>query len=624
MTDRISRRDFINGVAMTIAGVSHIESAGAATPVADAPQASPPDALYPPLRSGLRGSHVGSFEAAHRMRDGRPFDTGGVPVSERYDLVVVGAGLSGLSAAHFYRQHRPTARILVLDTNDDFGGHAKRNEFDVDGTLLIGYGGTQAIDSPKRRWDGVSLQLLRDLGIDLARLEAGLDEEFYARWNLQHGLFFKKETFGAERLVRRPVGAWYDWDDKAGDAQALRAYIEQFPLSERARAQLLEMIAGDRDVLPGMERRQRRALLEHTSYRDFLVRYWDADPDLLKLLQTRTHDLWAIGIDGVPVTEVLGMPGLRAQVAALGAKLEDEHEVYAYHFPDGNASIARLLVRRLIPASAPGSTMEDVVLGRFDYGALDRPEQAVRIRLNSTAVDVRNTAQGVEVAYVKGGTVTRVAARDCVLACYQAMIPYIAPETGPAQRAALHQNVRAPLVYVTLAARHWEPWRKLGVAYIDNPGGTFSAFLDFPVSIGGYRFAAAPSEPVCIHLQHMPTAPNQGLTAREQYRIGRARIYATSFEEYEREIRDELGRMLGPAGFDFDRDIAAITVNRWPHGYSYSPTTLFDDPAQQPALAKTARQRLGRIAIANADSGWDAYSNIAISEAHRAVHELLG
>jgi spermidine dehydrogenase len=202
------------------------------------------------------------------------------------------------------------------------------------------------------------------------------------------------------------------------------------------------------------------------------------------------------------------------------------------------------------------------------------------------------------------------------------MMPYLAPETGAEQRAALHANVRAPLVYVNVAVRNWQPWRKLGVAYIDNPGGTFSASLDYPVSLDGYRFSADPSKPACLHLVHTPASPNLGLTMREQYRAGRARLYATSFADFEREIRDELGRMLGPAGFDFDRDVAAITVNRWPHGYAYTPTPLYDDPAHQALIASQARRRLGRIAIANSDSGWDAYTHVAIDQAHRAVAEL--
>jgi spermidine dehydrogenase len=615
MSTGITRRDFMNGIAITVAGAAGLDL----SPLRAADDTA--QAAYPPSRDGLRGSHVGSFEAAHRLRDGSPFDLSQTVVSEHYDLVVVGAGISGLAAAHFYRQRRPSARILILDTNDDFGGHAKRNEFMVDGQMLLCYGGTQSIDSPAHKYGAVSKGLLRDLGIDLKRFDTAFDQQFYTRWALRQGVFFKKETFGVDRVVRRPFGGWQEFDEHPPNLELLRHYLAQFPLTDESRGKLEDMIWSDRDPLAGKTAEQRQAILEHTSYRDFIQQYWGAGDDIVKCLQTRTHELWAVGIDAVPASETLSMPGLKAQLAALGPEPE---EPYIYHFPDGNASIARLLVRRMIPGIAPGNTMEDIVLARFDYAQLDRPESAVRIRLESTAVDVRNTAHGVEVAYVKGGKPTRVAARDCVLACYQAMIPYIAPETSADQRAALHDNVRAPLVYVSVAVRNWHPWRKLGLAYLENPGGTFSAMLDFPVSLGGYRFTSDPSQPAVVHMMHSPTVPNRGLNMREQFRAGRGRVYATTFADFEREIRDELGRMLGGAGFDFDRDVAAITVNRWPHGYAYTPTPLFDDPQRQARIAKLARQRLGRIAIANSDSGWDAYTSVAIDQAHRAVVELVG
>jgi spermidine dehydrogenase len=570
----------MNGIAIAVAGAAGVDLSRAHA--ADTPAAQ----NYPPSRDGLRGSHVGSFEAAHRLRDGSPFDLSQASLAERYDLIVVGAGISGLAAAHFYRQRRPSARVLILDTNDDFGGHAKRNEFDVDGLTLLGYGGTQSIDGPAHKWDHAAKALLKDLGIDVKRFDKAFDQSFYLRWNLSQSVFFKKETFGIDRLVRRSFGSWKDWDEDPHDSAALRAYIEQFPLTPHARQQLFDLFWSDRDVLAGKTAQQRLDVLEHISYRDFLKQYWNADEEVLKVLQTRTHELWAVGIDAVPASETLNLPGLKAQRAVLGQEAE---EPYIYHFPDGNASIARMLVRKLIPEIAPGGTMEDIVLARFDYAQIDRPGHAVRIRLNSTAVDVRNVARGVEVAYVSGGQVSRVAAADCVLACYQAMIPYIAPEVAAEQRAALQDNVRAPLVYVNVVVRNWQPWHRLGVSYIDNPGGTFTAALDFPVSLGGYKFSADPSKPTCLHLMHTPTAPNQGLNMRQQYRAGRTRLYAMSFAEFEREIRDELGRMLGSAGFDFDRDVTAITVNRWPHGYAYTPTPLYDDPAHQASIAELAR-----------------------------------
>ena len=608
-------------MAIAIAGVVSVDPGPARGQVPAAP--APPGVAGPAALTGLRGSHIGSFETAHRLRDGVTFDTAALPVADRFDLVVVGAGISGLAAAHYYRQRRPAARVLILDTNDDFGGHAKRNEFEVDGHHLIGYGGTQSIDSPVHKWSPVARSLLTDLGVEFKRFNKAFDQSFYDHWQLHRAVFFKKEVFGVDCLVTRRTGKWNDSGEAGGDACSVRAYVGEMPLNERAREQLIALHVSKRDVLQGKTARERQDILDHISYRDYLKTYWDADEDVLKFLQTRTHGLWAIGIDAIPASFALDQPGLQAQRRHVKGEGNEAEEPYIYHFPDGNASLARLLVRGLIPGSAPGSTMDDIVTARFDYSQLDRPEQAVRLRLGATAVNARNVADGVEVAYGQAGQLSKVAARDCVFACYQAMMPYLSPDIDTDQAAALHANVRAPLVYVNVALRNWQAWHKLGVAYIANPGGMFEAYLDFPVSLGDYHFSTDPSRPVVAHLEYMPTAPDRGLDMRGQYRAGRAKLYGVTFADFEREIRDELSRMLAAGGFDYDRDVAALTVNRWPHGYAYTPTPLYDDPVKQAKIEATARGRVGRISIANSDAGWDAYTHVAIDQAHRAVTELL-
>ena len=620
MADRITRRDFMNGIAIGALGAAGLgwTAAARAEPVTG-PVAGAND---PPARTGLRGSHPGSFEMAHAVRDGRRPDYSNVTTDERYDLVVVGAGLSGLSAAYFYRQRHPRARVLLLDTNDDFGGHAKRNEFDVDGHRLIGYGGTQSIDGPRRNYSKVARHLLSDLGVRLSRFDTAFDQTLYEKLGLTRAVFFKKEAFGVDRLVRQQFGPWNDWDEALppGQESQLRDYLAQVPISDPARAKLYEMYTSDRDVLAGHSPEQRRHILTSTTCRDFLKTYWQADDEVLRVLHNRTHALWAVGIDAVPAGVTLALPGMQGLVEA---RAKPEEEPYIYHFPDGNASLARLLVRRLVPGSAAGHSMEDIVTAQFDYAKLDTVDSPVTIRLQSTAIAVRNVDKAVEVVYSQAGRLRRVAADHAILACYHAMIPYLAEDAlEPDQRAALHDNVRAPLVYATLAVRNWHAWHRLGVAYITNPAGKYEASLDFPVSLGGYRAPRDPSQPICLHLEHTPCAPDSGLDMRAQYRIGRGYLYTASFEELEADIRDELGRMLGAGGFDFDRDVAAITINRWPHGYSYTPTPLYDDPEVQKARRAAARRAIGRISIAGADSGWDAYTHVAIDEAHRAVLEI--
>jgi spermidine dehydrogenase len=298
------------------------------------------------------------------------------------------------------------------------------------------------------------------------------------------------------------------------------------------------------------------------------------------------------------------------------------------HFPDGNATIARLLVRSLLPEAVPGSNAEDVVTARVDYRLLDRPDSSVRLRLSSIVLGAHHvgdpsSAHEVQVRYVRGGRVQTVRARGCVLACYNAMIPYLVPELPEAQKAALHSLVKSPLVYTSVALRNWQAFSKLGIEQIYAPGSYHTnVHLNPNVNIGGYRSPATPDQPMLIRMLRVPTHP--GLSEHEQNKAGRAELLATPFATFERNIRDQLARMLQGGGFDPARDIEAITVNRWPHGYAPEYNPLWDPevPPEQRANV-IARAAFGRMTIANSDSGAAAYTDSAIDQADRAVNELL-
>jgi spermidine dehydrogenase len=268
--------------------------------------------------------------------------------------------------------------------------------------------------------------------------------------------------------------------------------------------------------------------------------------------------------------------------------------------------------------------MDDIVLASFDYDRLDRADSDVRIRLQSTAIDVRSAEDAVSIGYVRGGVAHRVAARHAVLACFHMMIPYLMPQLPQAQREALALNVKTPLVYTNVVARNWQAWLTLKVSDIAAPTSFFNhVALDFPVDLGGYRHSRDPAEPIVLHLVHVPGAPNSGLDGRAQFHVGQAKLLAMTFADFEMRIRDQLDRMLGPGGFVSERDIAAITVNRWPHGYGYVGNSLFDPDDYDERVLKIARQPFGRVAIANSDAAGDAYAHLAINEAARAVRELL-
>ena len=287
----------------------------------------------------------------------------------------------------------------------------------------------------------------------------------------------------------------------------------------------------------------------------------------------------------------------------------------AVHLPfPGRQCIDRAAAgARADSAAMPGSSMEDVVIARAVYSKLDAEDSPVRVRLNSTVVQVRNVSgQGAsrrcDVAYMRGGKLHTVTGKNCVLACYNGMIPYICPDVPAEQSKALSYLVKMPLVYTHVALRNWEPFAKLNVHHIVAPGGyhTYTA-LDFPVSLGAYKFPASPKEPAVLFMLRTPCKP--GLDQREQNRAGRRELLDTPFATFEKNIRDQLNRMLGPAGFDAARDIEGITVNRWAHGYAFTPNPLFDpDWKEEEKPWVIGRRRVGRIAIANSDAGASAYT----------------
>jgi spermidine dehydrogenase len=622
MTSQITRRDFLNGIALVVSG--------GLTPLSQIRAA--PERYYPPALTGMRGSSPGSFEVAHQVgREGRRFDVSGLTVEDTYDLVVVGGGISGLAAAWFYREaHGPTKRILILDNHDDFGGHARRNEFRVGERLLIGYGGSESLQSPKAMFSKPVNRLLKTLGVDYRRWDTAFDRKLYPSLGLSEGVFFDRETFGADRLVvGNPIAAGAD--SSVGDAKPrpVASVVAEFPLSDDARQRLIAFLEHPKDYLAGKSRAQKIAYLKKTSYRDYLRRDAELGDEAVKFFDGRTKDFMAMGPDIVSAVDALGSryPGF----SRLGlADLEEAglDEPYIYHFPDGNASVARLLVRDLIPGSADGHTMDDVVLADFDYAKLDVNGAPLRLRLNSTAVAVANGtgqdgAKFVDIGYVRSGALHRLQARDCVLACYNMIIPHLMPELPIEQQQALALGVKMPLVYVNVAIRNWQSFAKLGVHEIYSPHGFFSNVkLDYPVSLGAYRHSRDPNEPILVHMVYVPLTPNQGLSDVEQFRLGRQRLLVTSFETFEKEITGQLDRMLGSGGFQSARDIAAITVNRWPHGYAHATDSLFDKDVEGPQPYEVGRKRCGRVAIANSDAAWNAYLHEAIDQAWRAVNEL--
>jgi len=639
----ITRRDFMNGSAMVI-GASLLPR----LPESDSFNRQEPQnqsGYYPPTSTGMRGSHPGSFEAAHSLRDGTFWSSAAEPVNtgEVYDLVIVGAGISGLSAAYFFRERMgKSARVLILENHDDFGGHAKRNEFHLGGKQQLLNGGTLLIDSPTP-YSEVADGLLKKLGVNPPEFEQKFaDDTLYHSLGLRSAVFFDKDTFGEDRLVvGTPGGGWSE--EGLGQAKpsesAWREFLKRTPLPPQVQNDIVRIQAGKVDYMPGLSSAEKKARLCKMSYRDFLLNVAKTDPGVIPFYQRRTDGEWGVGIDAEPALDcwALGLPGFQGMGLKPGSAPHMSYSAagyangssYRFHFPDGNASIARLLVRELIPDAVPGHTAEDIVTAQVDYGHLDVEGAPIRLRLNSTVVRVQNisppaSAKEVEITYATGKQAFRVRAKGCVLACWNMMIPYLCPDLPESQKEALHYLVKVPLIYASVGIRNWTCFQKLGIQSVSSPGSYWSdVSLNWPVNIGDYRSPTSTDEPILLHLSRAPNKP--GLPAREQHKIGRYEILSTPFEVFERNIRDQLARTLKDGGFDPAHDIEAITVNRWPHGYGYEYNPLFDpDWPEDQRPNVIGRKQFGRITIANTDSAATAYTDTAIDQAYRAVSELMG
>ena len=605
MNRRIPRRDFLNGVAVGIVSA----------PLALAAQAGPDPSPYPPLQTHLRGNIPSAIAEFDHIRAGKyaHFPAPEFAIAEEYDLVIVGGGISGLAAAHFYRTALgPEQRILILDNHDDFGGHAKRNEFHHGGRTYIGYGGTMAIATPYP-YSYTAKSLINELGIDVSR-NSSIRNRDLDKYDLHQATFFDKEHFGEDRLV-------------TGNSHQT-SFFSKAPLSETARHDLIRVHGKNPDYLPGLTPTEKIAKLRSLSHLEYLRDIAKVSPEALPFFY---------GNGGRNNKRVDTMPALEAArngaagFNGLGLKLPQEFNEGSYflHFPDGNASIARLLVSKLIPPAMPGNpTMDSIIHTRALYSNLDTPGSNVRIRLGSCVLRVQHsadpeTSEFVKIAYRRADQLCAVRGRYCILACYNALIPALTPEIPDKQKEALAYPVKVPMMYTNVLLRRWSAWQKLGISSVSGPGMYYHHMaLDPGTTIGGYDGVTSPEEPILVHMVRNPNKP--GLPRKEQNRAGQQELLGMTFEQHEFKIRDQLSRVLKAGGFDPAEDILAITVNRWPYGYAYTYDTLADPdvpPEERPHVI--GRKRFGRISIANSDAGAAAFTNQAIDEANRAVQEIL-
>ncbi len=628
MNRDISRRDFIHEVSLGAVVLGLPASLWSAEMTAQQ-GALLPGIYYPPTLIGMRGSHPGAFESAHALsREGKSFTATAV-LDEHYDLVVVGGGISGLAAAYFFRQlNGPDSRILILDNHDDFGGHAKRNEFHQGGPMRLAWGGTVNMEYPY--YSDVAMGLIKQLGIDIPRLLEGFEFNFSTD---SHGLgtatFFDAAHFGRNLLL---PGVEF----RNSDLQALAEKSDQFPISTEGRASLKAFFNARLDVLADRDEAQRETYLTTTSYPDFLRQHFEMPEDAIQLFRNGPSGFMGLKAEFNSVAEAIAV-GLPASHVLGGQGQRDPGERHSpvAMFPDGNSSIARLLVRSLIPQAFPDMPADadahSIVTQQLDYSKLDQAGSPVRLRLNSTVVHAANQpaeqagSPFVKLSYVNDGDIVQVQGDQAVMACYNNIIRHLVPELPEAQKAALAMSVKRPLMVVNVVLRNGEALKKTGVGSAYLPGSYLDRMqLVTGLNVADYR-PEWRAEDACVmqFFVGLGIEVPAGTSVADMTRLTRMWLLEQSFEDFEREIRSVMNGIYGSAGFDAAEDILAITVNRWPHGYARDHVDMEDaDWNTEPQPNVLGRQRCGNIVIANSDAGADAYTHTAIDQAWRAVNEL--
>lgn len=643
MGGSISRRDFIYGASVAAGlGLAAATSGALGQAVNAAVQQSSGGAAanYPPSRTGMRGFHPGSFEPIHGMAWTGQEVPAAQDTGEMYDLVVVGGGLSGLAAAYYYRKKAgPDAKILILDNLDGFGGHAQRNEFEYDGKRLVANAGSSYIVSPSY-WAAESRSILDDLGIAKGDPSDRTDRSVYGSRGMDGAVFFPEEVYGRDQVVK-------------GNMQGpTPQFLAEAPLPDYLRRDLEKLMNGTEDYLAGMSTDEKIATLRSMSYRDYLLKIVKVSPETVPFVS----GVWCLGSDmstawfaffrHKPGFEGLGISRPDRSPESDEARADD------YSLPGGNSDVARLLVREMIPDALPPGSHVDLATARTDYTVLDRPSNPTRIRHSSIVYNVRHSGpaprvlepdnRDVIVSYLNDGKAISVKAGSVVMACMNNIIPVLCPEIDDVQKDALRAAVRSPNQSTNVLFRNWRAFEEAGITGVAAPNSFYGRMgLSAPRYFGGTTPSASPSDPIVVSFgtggnsgilsnRYMVEAlcgdasPEIGSAADDQFRAVRYGLLAAPFELFEREVRELSTRVLAGTSFDPARDILAVTVNRWAHGFATGRNELFDEPLAPGEFPPNviARQRFGRIAIANTDAGGVSTMQTAFEQAYRAINDL--
>ncbi|MCW3002776.1 MAG: dependent oxidoreductase [Conexibacter sp.] len=606
----ITRKDFLNATLLGVgAALLASPSPLAAMERVAGSVAAPPDSWTGPGGVGDYAASNGNtkpvLDAAHKIRDGvyakagAPVDTG-----EVYDLIVVGGGITGLTAAHFFAKSSGGAMTcLVLENHPIFGGEARQNELVVDGVRLIAPQGSNDFGVPRKGsgwqsdlWDELAMPrefewaAARDSSMRLRIAQDNYQPmEGVGEYGVDVGYFF--DAHSSIGATKNPTWLKNIWQND----------LAELPVSDDVRRDLLAWRSGGADM-KGMTAEQFARYLDTMTYRDYLEKVLGHGSEVTKMIEPVIGLISGASPDAVSAhaAQQIGMPGVgRARGRSSGLGLS---------FPGGNVTYARHLVKALIPDAIAGAASFDGVLnGAVHWPALDRAGQPTRIRVGATVsrvehVGAPDSADRVDVTYAKGGRLYRARARRVVMASGGWVNKHVIAGLPTDLVQAYDQFQYAPALIVNVALRNWKFMHRLGITaarWFDDRGLGFVANIRRQMVVGGYRAPVDPSDPTILTFYMGLYAP--GRSAAEQGALGRAGLLGTSYAQYERTVRQQLAHQFLGAGFDPKRDIAGIILNRWGHARLVQPPGWYYGAEGRAAPREVVSRGFGQIAIGHSE-----------------------
>ena len=620
----ISRRDFVNG---TLVGF------GAALLGAGAPgctSAKKPIGVLGDPWTGFGG--VGDYaisngnvasvrDAAHLIRDGlsKSMLDDAEDTGEKYDMVIVGGGFSGIGAAYqFHKEHGSDKKCLILENHPVFGGEAKQNEFEVDGYRLFGPQGSNDFGPPDKDDESLIADIYRDTGLPFEyKFAAKNPDKTEVKTPLEHyyGMYWEEERYDTGYFLGENA-------DPAWVINPRKDKLARMPWSDEFKAELNRAFEDKEEYYSGEDLDR---WLDSMSYKELLEDVMGFSSKVTEYFDP----VLAISMGGVGAdvysaysAKLLDMPGTNVHY---------EYDVdveSAYSFPGGNAGILRHIVKHLIPDSIEGGrTFEEILFNSINFPALDRSENSLSIRLNSTAIDVSHAgtvenADHVNVTYHEGGKVKRVKAKTVVMSIGGWVARNIVSDMPAPIKEAYNQFYHSPVLVVNVALRNWRFLDKLGIAaarWFEGFGGFFA--IRRPMETGDLTQPFDPEKPTVMTF-YVPFN-NPGYPPEVQGAIGRAELLSKSYADYEKEIIDQMTSMFSDYGFNAKNDIAGIVLNRWGHAYiSPQPGFHFGKDGKE-APKEVVKKGFGRIQFGHSElTGYMSHTR-ALGDGARAASEAL-